>query len=163
MNAQIMPSYLKLVRKFPLHVIRSETQYDAAIEMIQSLAIRGENAFNRGEADYLDALSSLVESYEAAHHPIGPDGLLPHERLKWLAKESKLSPAKLAKLLDVSQPLASMILSGKRELTVSHIRSLSEYFHLSPRYFIKAKRFRDDWFRTGIARIAGSHHAAIGL
>lgn len=132
---QVLPSYLKLVRKLPLRVIHTESQCDSAIEMIQSLAIRGEENLNRGEADYLDALSSLVESYEATHHPIGPDGLRPHERLKWLADESKLSQTKLAKILGVGQPLASLILSGKRELTVSHIRSLSEYFHLNPRYF----------------------------
>jgi len=32
---QALPSYLKLVRKFPLRVIGSEAQYDAAIAVIQ--------------------------------------------------------------------------------------------------------------------------------
>jgi len=133
---QASPRYLKLIRKFPLRVIGSEAQYDAAIALIQELAIKGERALDSGEADYLYALTSLVESYEIAHHPFGPDGLRPHERLKWLADESRLSQAKLAKLLGVSQPLVSLILLGKRELTVSHIRKLSEHFHISPRYFM---------------------------
>ncbi|MGA2439978.1 MAG: helix-turn-helix domain-containing protein [Tepidisphaeraceae bacterium] len=130
-------NYLKLLRKFPLRVIGSEAQYDAAIAIIRRLAVRGEEGLDTGEADYLYALTSLVETYESEHYPIGPDHLKPHERLKWLAEESGLSQAKLAKLLGVSQPLASLILSGKRELTISHIHNLSEHFHLSPRYFMK--------------------------
>jgi HTH-type transcriptional regulator/antitoxin HigA len=134
---QASPRYLKLIRKFPLRVIRSEAEYDAAIAVMQGLAIHGEDGLDNGEADYLYALTSLVESYESAHHPIGPDGLRPNERLKWLADESGLSQAELAKLLGVGQPLVSLILSGKRELTVSHIRKLSEHFHLNPQYFIE--------------------------
>jgi len=133
---QPSPRYLKLVRKFPLRVIGSEAQYDAAIAIIQRLAVRGEEGLDVGEADYLYALTSLVETYENEHYPIGPDGLRPHERLKWLAEESGLSQAKLAKLLGVSQPLVSLILLGKRELTVAHIQRLSEYFHINPRYFM---------------------------
>ena len=134
--AQVSPKYLKLVRKFPLRVMHSESQYDEAIEMIQSLAIRGEDGLDRGEADYLDALTSLVESYEEEHHSVGPDDLRPHQRLKWVAEEAGLSQGKLAKLLKVSQPLVSLILLGKRELTVSHIRKLWAHFHLNPRYFM---------------------------
>jgi HTH-type transcriptional regulator/antitoxin HigA len=133
---QVLPSYLKLVRKFPLRVIDSEVQYDAAIAMVQRLALRGEKSLDVGEADYLYALTSLVETYENEHYPIGPDRLKPHERLKWLADESELSQAKLAKLLSISQPLVSLILLGKRELTVAHIQRLSEYFHINPRYFM---------------------------
>jgi len=133
---QASPSYLKLVRKFPLRVIGSEAQYDAAIEIIQRLAVRGEEGLDAGEADYLYALTSLVETYENEHYPIGPDGLRPHERLKWLAKQAEMSQADLAKLLEVSQPLVSLMLLGKRELTVAHIRRLSEHFHINPRYFM---------------------------
>jgi antitoxin component HigA of HigAB toxin-antitoxin module len=136
--AKLPPSYLKLVRKFPLRVIRSEGQYDEAVEIVQGLAIRGEDDLDVGERDYLDALSSLVESYEASNYRVGPDELLPHQRLKWLAEESGLSQSKLAKLLGVGQPLVSLILRGHRELTLSHIRRLCDYFHLSPNYFIKA-------------------------
>ncbi|MGD0767513.1 MAG: helix-turn-helix domain-containing protein [Tepidisphaeraceae bacterium] len=133
---QASPSYLKLVRKFPLRVIGSEAQYDAAIAIIQRLAVRGEEGLDAGEADYLYALTSLVETYENEHYPIGPDGLRPHERLKWLAKQAEMSQADLAKLLEVSQPLVSLMLLGKRELTVAHIRRLSEHFHINPRYFM---------------------------
>jgi HTH-type transcriptional regulator / antitoxin HigA len=134
--ANASPSYLKLVRKFPLRVIRGDAEYDAAIAVIHKLAIRGEDKLDRGEADYLYALASLVEVYENEHHPIGPDRLAPHQRLKWLAREAELSQSDLAKLLGVSQPLVSLILLGKRELTVAHIQRLSEYFHLNPRYFM---------------------------
>jgi HTH-type transcriptional regulator/antitoxin HigA len=133
---RVLPSYVKLVRKFPLRVIGSESQYDAAVAMVQQLAMRGEKNLDGGEADYLYALASLVESYENEHYPIGPDHLKPHERLKWLTEELGMSQAKLGKLLSVSQPLVSLILLGKRESTVAHIQRLSEYFHINPRYFM---------------------------
>jgi HTH-type transcriptional regulator/antitoxin HigA len=133
---QVSSSYLRLIKKHPLRVIRTEVEYNAAIAVVEKLAVRGENDLDRGETDYLDALASLVETYESEHHPIGHDGLLPHQRLKWLADESGLSQARLAKLLGASQPLVSLILAGKRELTVDHIRTMSEYFHINPRYFM---------------------------
>ena len=133
-----LPSYLKLVRQFPLRVIRNDAEYDAAIGVVQKLALRGEDALDDGESDYLYALTSLVETYENEHYPIGPDGLRPHERLKWLVKEANLPQAELARLLGVSQTLVSLLLSGKRELTVAHIRKLSERFHINPRYFMPA-------------------------
>jgi HTH-type transcriptional regulator / antitoxin HigA len=133
---QIRPSYLRLIRKFPLRVIKTEPQYEAAVEVVQNLAMRGEENLDDGESDYLDALASLVESYESEHHSIAPDGLRPHQRLKWLAEESGLSQDKLAKLLGISQPLVSLILLGKRELTLAHVRKLSEHFHLNPRYLM---------------------------
>ena len=119
-------------------MIGSKGQYDEAVEIVQGLAVRGEDDLDAGERDYLDALTSLVESYEAANYRVGPDGLLPHQRVKWLAEESGLSQARLAKLLGVGQPLVSLILQGERELTLSHVRKLADYFHVNPRYFIKA-------------------------
>jgi HTH-type transcriptional regulator / antitoxin HigA len=133
---RVSPSYLRLIRKFPLRVIKSESQYDQAIEVVQSLAIRGEDGLDSGQADYLDALTNLVESYDEEHHLVAPDGLRPHQRLKWVAGEAGLSQDQVAKLLGVSQPLVSLLFLGKRELTVSHIRKLSEHFHLNPRYFM---------------------------
>jgi HTH-type transcriptional regulator/antitoxin HigA len=132
-----MRKYFKLIHRFPLRVIRSESQYDAAITIVQSLAIRGEANLDPGESDYLDALTSLIESYENAHHAIQPDGLRPHQRLKWLAAQSGLSQAKLAKVLGVRQSLIPLIFRSHRELTLSHVRKLANYFHVTPNYFIE--------------------------
>jgi len=35
-----------------------------------------------------------------------------------------------------SQPLASLILHGKRNLTLTHIRKLAEYFKVEAAYFV---------------------------
>ena len=143
MNDKLQPvdneekNRLKLARKFPLRPIASEAQYDVAIGIIHQLAMRGEHGLDRGEGRYLDALSSLVESYENRHHPIGPDRLRPHQRLKRLAEESGLSHADVARLLGVSQPFVCSLLLGKRELSLAHLKRLAEYFHISSRYFTK--------------------------
>ena len=62
--------YLELVKAFPLRPIRSDTELDRAIAMIDSLITRGE--LDSGEADYLDVLGDLVHKYEAEHDPIAP-------------------------------------------------------------------------------------------
>ena len=63
-------SYFKLVRKFPLRPIRSEAEYDAAVSVMEKLAIRGESSLDRGESDYLDALSTFISRYDDEKFPL---------------------------------------------------------------------------------------------
>ncbi len=50
--------------------IRTEADYEAALQQIELLMDRAEP--NTPEEDALDVLATLVEAYEATHHPIGP-------------------------------------------------------------------------------------------
>jgi hypothetical protein len=52
-------SYLELVIKFSLRPLRTGKELDRAIEMIDSLLIRGD--LEPGEQDYLDILADIVE------------------------------------------------------------------------------------------------------
>ena len=128
-------SYLKLVSRLPLRPIRSKAQYDAAVKLVNELAIRGEGGLDAGEADYLDVLSDLVSDHDEQHHPIPPDARPAYQRLAALAKEHSLTHADLAKILGVSRPLVTLILTGQRELTKKHMMALGEYFKLEPAYF----------------------------
>jgi HTH-type transcriptional regulator / antitoxin HigA len=62
--------YLELVRAFPLRLLRTDADLDAAVAIIDSL-IDQEN-LSPPEQDYLDVLSDLVEAYEEETVPIGP-------------------------------------------------------------------------------------------
>ncbi len=52
-----------------IKMIRSEADYDAALEVIVSL-MHADAGTKEGDA--LDVLTTLVDAYEAKHHPIGP-------------------------------------------------------------------------------------------
>jgi hypothetical protein len=54
--------YLELVQAFPLKHLRSDRQLSKAIKMIDSLIVRGK--LERGEKEYLDVLTNIVEKYE---------------------------------------------------------------------------------------------------
>lgn len=126
--------YLELVRQFALRPIRTKRDYTAATKTMEKLAIRGENNLNRDELDYLDVLTNLVEAYDNQHVPEPEEGT-PLERLKSLLDASGMSTADLGRLLGNSG-LSSQIMLGKRELSKTHIRLLSQYFKLDANYFL---------------------------
>ena len=106
--------YLELVRQFPLCPIRTKRDYAAAIKAMEQLAVRGEDALNKDELDYLDVLTDLVEAYDNEHFP-EPDEGTPLDRLTSLLEESAMSTADLGRLLGNSG-LASQIVLGRRNL-----------------------------------------------
>ena len=127
--------YAELVRGFPPRPIHNEKQYDATVEVMNKLAVRDENTLSSAEIDYLDALSLFVELYDREHHPIPEDKRTPLERLKYLMEESSMKAADLGRLLG-NQSLASKILLGKRQLSKTHIRKISDHFCLIADYFL---------------------------
>jgi len=126
--------YMDLVRQFPLRPIRTKREYTAATKAMDTLAVRGEDDLNQDELDYLDVLTNLVEAFDAKRYP-EPEAGTPLDRLKSLMKESGTSTADLGRLLGNSG-LASQIVLGRRELSKSHIRTLSRHFKLDADYFL---------------------------
>lgn len=61
---------------------------------------------------------------------------MPQARLRHLLAESGMSAAGLSRLLGGSRNLGAMILRGDRNLTVAHIRKLSDHFRVSPELFM---------------------------
>jgi HTH-type transcriptional regulator / antitoxin HigA len=133
-NAQAGPGrdrYLELVLKFPLRPLRTEEELIHAIEMIDSLIIRGD--LERGEQDYLDVLTDIVEKYEANEQPMAPvsDAVM----LRHLIDARQITQSKLAADVKISMSTISEVLSGKRQLNRNHITALSEYFRVSSSVF----------------------------
>lgn len=126
-NARAGPDrdhYLKLVRKFPLRPLRSDSELDDAIRMIDSLIIRGD--LDVGEQDYLDILTDIVERYEAEEHPMPP--VSDADMLRHLIEARGISQSKLAADVKISMSTISEVLNGKRQLNRNHISALSKYF-----------------------------------
>ncbi len=134
MKTAIHPDYLKLIRRFPLRPIRNKKDYDAAVQLMDELAVRDEDSLSPGQADYLDTISVLVEKYDDEQHPI--PNATPLAMLKHLMAESGATQGEIARLLEVGSSAMSMILSGSREITANHARVLGRRFAVDPGLFV---------------------------
>ena len=95
-----------------LKPVRTEADYGAALEQIEHL-MDAEPGTARG--DLLDVLTTLVEAYEAAHHPIeAPD---PIAALEYFMEQRGITRADLVPLLG-SRSRVSEILNRRRRLTI---------------------------------------------
>lgn len=124
------PSYSDLLNNFPPRPIKSEEQLARTQCVIDALLDRPELTPN--EQDYLNLLGTLVYEYEEAHYPI-PD-IHGVELLRVLIEERHLRQKDLIPVFK-TESIVSAVLSGQRNLTVSHIQKLAEFFHLSPAAF----------------------------
>ncbi|MGH7214548.1 MAG: helix-turn-helix domain-containing protein [Tepidisphaeraceae bacterium] len=129
-------SYMALVRGFPLRPILTETEYDAATDVLEKLVVRNPDGLDPGESDYVDVLSDLVEDYDRRHYPMPKDRRSPSQRLTSLLDSSGMTQAALGKVIGANQPMVSLVLAGKRQLTIDHIRHLSAYFKINAGYFL---------------------------
>ena len=125
--------YMELVAKFPLRPLRSERDLDRATKIVNALAIRGN--LSRGEQDYLDVLTDLVEAYERDHHPI-PD-LSGPDMLRHLLEERGVSHAEAAREMGMAPSTISEILRGKRRIGCKHMEAFARYFRVSPAVFLR--------------------------
>lgn len=128
--------YLRLVHAFPLRLIRDGAELEAAHAILRPLFLRDETDLSEGESDYLGALSLLAEEYEQSHVSFPRGVCSPHARLRHLMDSAGMIPADLMNLLEISQPQASLILSGKRELSKVNVKRLAVHFKLDAGYFL---------------------------
>jgi HTH-type transcriptional regulator / antitoxin HigA len=122
---------MELVEAFPLRPILDEGQLEAALDIIDQLLDREE--LSHDEQDYLEVLSVLVERYEADHVQIPPVSGV--EVLRFLMQEHDLKQVDLVPMFG-SKSIVSEVLSGKRGLSLNHIRKLSRHFHLPADAFL---------------------------
>lgn len=85
------------------------------------------------EMDAIDLLSLLVETYQAQHRTLPK--ATPLDILRFLMDHNGLQQNDLVPQLG-SVALVSMILAGKRNLTVQHIRALSVRFDVPASLFL---------------------------
>ena len=81
------------------------------------------------EADYMDALATLVDAYERRRWPVEP--AKPLDMLKFCMEQNDYTQTDLANLLG-SRSRASEILNGKRELSLDHIRLIAKRWRIRP-------------------------------
>jgi HTH-type transcriptional regulator/antitoxin HigA len=112
--------------------IETDAELDAAIVMLDELLDRASPTPT--EDDLIDLLGVLTENYEQAHldwPPVSGVAVLRH-----LMEENGLTQADLAADFG-GKSIVSEVLSGKRALSKTHVRRLSERFGLSADVFLK--------------------------
>jgi HTH-type transcriptional regulator/antitoxin HigA len=125
--------YLRLVARFPLRPLKSESEYDRAVAIIDRLVLKPE--LTRGEDDYLDALTLFIQNYDDAHEDEMPR-VDPVEMLKALMENRGMTTTDLGKLLG-SKGAASEILHRKRSISKSHMAKLAAHFRVDAGVFLQ--------------------------
>lgn len=126
-----MVPYLRLVSAFPLRPLRDDEDLDEAIGVLNSLIGRAD--LTQAERDYKEVLGDIIEAYETEHVVI-PE-VRGVELLRFLMEENGLTQASLAPIFGGKSNI-SEVLSGKRELSKTQIRGLSQRFGLPADVFM---------------------------
>ncbi len=129
----VRDSYLQLVQAFPLRPIRNDAECDEATRILERLVVR--DHLDAGESDYAQVLTTLVEQYDSAHHPMPARSASPVEVLKHLVDAHGLTVAALGGILG-SKSAASMILSEHRSISKAQAKRLGGYFGIDAGVFI---------------------------
>ena len=103
-----------------IHPIRNEVDYAAALARVSPL-VDLDPAPDTPEFDELDVLATLIEAYEAKHHPIGAPE--PIAAIKFYMEACGLTPKDLQPMIGNLNRVYE-VLNGKRNLTLRMIRAL---------------------------------------
>ncbi|MFN3225837.1 MAG: type II toxin-antitoxin system HigA family antitoxin [Hyphomicrobiales bacterium] len=118
-----------------LRPIRSEADYDAALEEVERLwgATSG-----TPEGDRLDVLATLIEVYEAKHYPMDPPD--PVEAIRFRMEQQGLTRKDLEPMIGPRNRVAD-VLNRKRGLSIDMIRQLHKQLGISAEVLIRPSRF----------------------
>ncbi len=120
-----------LSSKLP-HPIHNDDEANRVREKIQSLV----RTYHRtdGEEDYLSLLGQLLIAWESGRYtaPI----ISGVDVLRCTLEDNGMKQAELVGPVFASAGIVSEVLSGKRQLTLSHIQKLAAFFHTSPAIFV---------------------------
>jgi HTH-type transcriptional regulator / antitoxin HigA len=119
-----------------VRAIKTEQDYEFVLAEIESLM---DAQADTPDGDRLDVLTTLVEAYEAKHHPIDlPD---PIEAVKVRMEELGLNRKDLEAIIG-SRSKVSEVLSGKRSFSIAMIRRLHSALGIPAEVLIQEPRGR---------------------
>ncbi|HXH13689.1 MAG TPA: helix-turn-helix domain-containing protein [Alphaproteobacteria bacterium] len=123
--------YRDLVGRTLPHVIQTEAENAHYIGVLEYLdALPHPTAAQQALADLL---TLLIEEFEGRRYALKAGGPIDH--LKELMAANGLKQKDLVDIFGTPS-IVSEVLRGKRNLTMGHIRRLSERFHVSPELFM---------------------------
>lgn len=130
--------YMELLARFPIRPISNAKEYDAAVELIDELAVRDERSLSRDEQDYLGALALLVEAYDAEHFRLDTSKLAPAQLIEFLMEQRGMSFNDLVEVL-ASKAAASYLLNGTRSPSRAQCFTLGAHFGVAAGMFLTSR------------------------
>jgi HTH-type transcriptional regulator/antitoxin HigA len=132
LTEQLPARFESLVRLYAPRAIHDQSTYEATQELVDALTNLPRRS--KGQAEYLDTLSTLMQSYENEVDAIDLEAT-PVEVLRHLLEEHKMTASDLGRLLG-ERSLGPKVLNGERELSKAHIRVLAKHFELPADVFL---------------------------
>mgnify|MGYP003365567694 FL=1 len=117
-----------------LKPIRNEADYDAALEEVGRLWGAKSGTL---DGDRLDVLATLIDAYEAKHHPIDPPD--PVEAIHFRMEQQGLTRKDLEPMIGPRNRVAD-VLNRKRGLSIDMIRQLHDGLGISAEVLIRPSR-----------------------
>jgi HTH-type transcriptional regulator/antitoxin HigA len=111
--------------------ITSEAQNEYYTGLLHDLAMRRD--LTAKEEKYVELLTLLIEAYEEEHYSVRDAS--PIEVLAELMQANNLIQKDLVSIFG-TESMASMVLNGKRPLSLEHAVALGRRFHISPAAFV---------------------------
>ena len=120
-------NYPELLQAYQPRPIVSEAEYEATVVQINSLIDKGD--LTTDEQDLLTLLGTLVGAYEGVQYPDEAFELRGIALVRALMVEGNLKQKDLVPIFK-TKSIVSVVLNGKRRLTVEHIDRLASFFDL---------------------------------
>jgi HTH-type transcriptional regulator/antitoxin HigA len=117
-----------------LKPIRSEADHEAALAEVER--VWGAKA-GTPEGDRLDVLATLIDAYEAEHHPMDPPD--PIESIRFRMEQQGLTRKDLEPIIGTRTRVAE-VLNRKRGLSIGMIRRLHDQLGISAEVLIRPSR-----------------------
>ena len=114
--------------------IRGEADYEAAVAEVAEL---WGAPLGTARGDRLDVLATLIDAYEAAHHPLDPPD--PVEAIKFRMAQQGLTRKDLEAIIGTRTRIAE-VLNRKRGLSIAMIRRLHDRLGISAEVLIRPTR-----------------------
>ena len=112
--------------------IETEDENERMLQVIEKLMDKGEDV-SPEEEKLLKLLTKLVEDFEERHYHLRDAS--PLEVLQHLMESRAVKQTHLWEVFG-SKGIASEVLNGKRGISKTHARALSDYFHVPADLFI---------------------------
>ena len=105
-----------------MKAIKTETQYKKAMDEILTLMNKGEKNLSKAETEKLRTMAVAAQSYEKSIYTIPPPSTI-EGMIELKMYERRLKQKELAKLMGLSEPKLSQILTGKREPDIAFLKA----------------------------------------
>ena len=123
---------MKTMKNPPLLAIRTEQEYDKAVERLHALVDEVGDNPQSPRYRLIETLSVLIEAYDREHHSLPEASGV--EVVRFLMEEHGLTQKDLPEI--GTQGVVSEVLSGYRKLNVRQIQALAGRFGVKPGAFL---------------------------